>query len=139
MDKHVDLLPVLSEKTYTVSEKGVYCVVVDKSINKNGVKRAIESQFEVKVKSVNIINVKGKAKRTISKNGRRIAHGFDNDKRKAYVSLKQGFSLPFFAAIEEEEKQSEKVQAELTKQQEKEDKPKKRLRRNSKDNTKETE
>ena len=128
MDKSTTLLPVLSEKTYGQSEKGVYVVRVNKTINKTSVKRAIESQFDVKVASVNIVNVKGKAKRTISKNGRRVARGRDNDTRKAYVTLQSGHSLPFFSAIEEEEKQSEKLQEEMAKQIEKEEKPKKRSR-----------
>lgn len=127
--KHTTLTPVLSEKTYAQSEKGVYVVEVDKSVNKTSVKRAIETQFEVKVKSVNILNTEGKAKRSLSRGGRRVARGRDNDQRKVYVTLKEGFSLPFFAAIEEEEEKAEKVQAELEKQQEKEDKPKRRARR----------
>ena len=124
MDNQLPLIPLLSEKTYGQSEKNVYVVKVAKNTNKTGVKRAIESQFDVKVASVNILNVKGKSKRT-----RRVAKGRNSNTHKAYVTLKEGFSLPFFAAIEEEEKQAEKVQEELTKQQQKEDKPKRRARR----------
>lgn len=127
--KSIHLLPRLSEKTYGLSNSRVYVVDVNRTTNKLTVKKAIEIQFDVKVTNVNITNIGGKAKRNISKNGRRISPGRDNDIKKAYVTLAEGYSLPFFNAIEEEEKQAEKVQDEITKQKDKETKPKKRIAR----------
>ena len=117
MSKSLALRPRLSEKTYTLSESRVYVVEVPGSANKHAVARAIEAQFDVKVTKVNIVNVKGKAKRTISISGKRMqnAEGRRPDLKKAYVTLAEGQGLPFFAAIEEEVAQEEKVQAQVDK------------------------
>lgn len=136
MSRVIELIPRLSEKTYGLSEKGVYVVDVPKNANKLELKLAIESKFEVNVVSVNVVNVKGKAKRTISKKGRAVSNGRDKDVKKAYFTLAEGQSLPFFAAVEEEEERAEKLQAEISKQQEKEtakeDRPKRRTKRGTK-------
>ena len=95
-------------------------VDVPKNANKHDIKRAIESQFSVKVLKVNITVISGKAKRTISRGGRRVAKGSNSDIKKAYITLTEGNSLPFFEAIEEEEKQAQKVQEEISKKQSKE-------------------
>ncbi len=125
MKNSLTLLPRLSEKTYKLSESNVYVVDVDKHASSQSIKLALESQFEIKVKNLRIVNVKGKAKRTISNNGKKVNSGKDNDYKKAYITLVEGNTLPFFNAIEEEEKQAEKTQEEFAKQLEKEDKKKK--------------
>ncbi len=127
--KSIYLQPRLSEKTYGLSNSRVYVVEVPKSINKVTIKKAIESQFKVIVTKINIANITGKNKRNISKKGRRVSQGKDNDIKKAYVTLAEGSSLPFFNAIEEEEKKTEKIQQEIEKKQEKENKPKRRIGR----------
>ena len=78
---------------------------VDKSVNKHSIARAVEAQFEVKVSSVNTTTIPGKAKRTVSVNGKHVknAAGKRSDLKKAYVTLRGGDSLPFFDAVEEEE------------------------------------
>ncbi len=127
--KSLSVLPRLSEKGYNLSHDHVYVVDIEPTLNKNGVKLAIESQFNVKVAKINILNSKGKAKRTISNQGRKVAYGRDADVKKAYVTLVEGNSLPFFEAIEEEEKKAEEVQAKVAKEIEKQDKPKRRTRK----------
>src|SRR5487761_1162428 len=132
--KTVALKPRLSEKTYSLSEKRVYVVEVSKGANKHTVQRAVESQFEVKVSSVRTTNISGKAKRIMSLDGKRYlnSEGKRNDIKKAYVTLKEGFSLPFFAAVEEEEQKEqatqEKIEKAMEKQAIKEAKPKRGLR-----------
>ena len=75
MSKVHHLHPVLSEKTYSQSQNKVYTVVVPKDSNKHSVARAIEAQFEgTTVKTVNILNLKGKAKRTVSIFGKRTSN-----------------------------------------------------------------
>ena len=140
MSKTISLRPRLSEKSYGLSNNRVYVVDVPKDANKHSVARAIESQFEVKVSSVNIANISGKAKRILSLNGKRAvnAEGRRNDIKKAYVTLAPGNSLPFFAAVEEaEEKEQaiqEKVDKAAAKQADKEAKPARRgIRRTKKD------
>lgn len=117
MSKSLILRPRLSEKTYAQSESRVYVVEVPASINKHDVARAIEAQFDVKVNKVNITNVKGKTKRTMSVTGKRYlnSNGKRSDVKKAYVTLAEGNSLPFFAAIEEEEQKEQATQAQIDK------------------------
>jgi large subunit ribosomal protein L23 len=135
MDKHVTLKPKLSEKTYAQSLNRVYAFEVPRDVNKHTIARAVEAQFDVKVTEVNIANKPGKAKRTISQGGRRVANGREAATKKAYVTLAEGNSLPFFAAIEEaEEKQADtqtkvekavaKTAAKDAKKEAKQDKPK---------------
>lgn len=146
MSKQTLLKPRLSEKTYTLSTSRVYVFDVPKVANKHEVARAVAEQFEVKVTDVRITNIAGKAKRTISLSGKRVAQGAGGkqvDKKKAYVTLAEGQSLPFFAAVEEaEEKQAEtqeKVSKAVEKQTKKEDKtekPRRGLRRNKSEDDK---
>ena len=116
MSKVHSLQPILSEKTYSQSQNKVYTVMVPKDSNKHSVARAIEEQFEVTVKSVNILNQKGKSKRTVSIFGKRTSNktGRRSDVKKAYVTLSKG-SLPFFQAIEDEEKRATESQEQIDK------------------------
>ena len=82
------LAPQISEKATFVADKNeqvVFKVAADAT--KPEVKAAVESLFKVEVKSVQILNVKGKAKRFGQRQGRR------NNVRKAYVTLKEGQEL----------------------------------------------
>ena len=131
MHKHITLKPKLSEKTYAQSTKGVYAFEVPRDVNKHSVARAIEEQFEVAVREVNIVNHHGKAKRTLSKGGRRSAQGREAATKKAYVTLVKGQSLPFFAAVEEAEEKQADTQAQMEKAAEKAEKPKRGRRTKS--------
>jgi large subunit ribosomal protein L23 len=139
MSKTVFLRPRLNEKTYALSNKGVYVFDVDGSVNKHTVARAVEAQFDVKVTEVNTSNMKGKAKRIISINGKRMvnAEGKRPNFKKAYVTLAEGQSLPFFDAVEEAAEQEQKAQEQFdkaaSKQAEKEAKPARRGIRRKKD------
>lgn len=97
MSKTLILKPRLSEKAYGQSlTKNTYVFVVPTDANKNQVSEAVAAQFSVSVTEVNILNVKGKAKRTVRKGGRQSA-GRDSDFKKAYVTLKEGDSIAVFA------------------------------------------
>lgn len=130
MSKSLVLKPRLSEKTYSLSESRVYVVEIDRSVNKHTVARAIHEQFDVEVESVRTTNVRGKTKQVRSLSGRRYqnAKGSRSDIKKAYVTLKKGHSLPFFAAVEEEEAKEKASQEQfdkaVAKQNAKEDKTK---------------
>jgi len=132
MSKTTSLFPRLNEKTYGLSTSRVYVFGVDKGLSKQAIAQAVETQFEVKVLKVNTANSKGKEKRIISLNGKRMmnANGSRVDSRKAYVTLQEGHSLPFFDAVEEaEQKQAEtqtKVDKAVAKQAEKAAKPTRR-------------
>lgn len=108
MDKTMFLKPRISEKTYMMSEATrTYVVEVPGNANKDTVAKAVAAQFGVTVLTVNIVNVKGKTKRTVRKGGRPVM-GKRSDIKKAYVTLKEGDKLPFFADPEEEAKKSDK-------------------------------
>lgn len=89
----VILAPHISEKSTNVAEIGnaiVFRVVTDAT--KLEVKKAVELLFEVKVSSVNMLNVKGKRKITARSRGKR------SDWKKAYVKLGDGQEIDFVGA-----------------------------------------
>ena len=86
--------PILSEKTYSEIANKKYAFVVDKSANKVEIKKAVESAFGVKVKSVNTVNVNGKLKRQ----GK--TQGYTSDYKKAYVTLTaDSKAIEFFESL----------------------------------------
>jgi large subunit ribosomal protein L23 len=110
MDKHVVLIPRMSEKAYGASQAtNTYVFDVPKAINKHSVANAVAAQFNVTVEEVNTVILKGKTKRTVRKGGR-AANGRQSDVKKAYVRLKAGDSLPIFAAVEEANEKQARTQ-----------------------------
>ncbi len=84
------LAPQVSEKTAYAAEKNnqhVFRVIRD--AKKEEVKKAVEKMFEVKVASVNTINMKGKNKRFGQRQGKRP------DWKKAIVTLEPGHDIDF--------------------------------------------
>ena len=75
--------PRLTEKA--TSQTGQYVFEVDKAANKLDIKAAVEQLFQVKVKAVNIVRVKGAV---ASKMGRVV--GKQSSWKKAYVALQPG-------------------------------------------------
>lgn len=101
MSKTLILRPRVSEKSYAMSQlSNTYVFDVPVDANRTMVADAVTAQYEVTVTDVNILNVKGKAKRTVRKGGKAV-DGRRSDIKKAYVTLKTGDSLPIFAALEE--------------------------------------
>lgn len=83
--------PVLTEKSLLLQQKeNKYTFDVDVHANKVEVKEAVERMFDVKVESVNIMNVRAKTKRM----GRYV--GKTNKRRKAIVKLKEGYEINLF-------------------------------------------
>jgi len=84
------LLPRVTEKSTQISESSnQYVFKVAKDANKSEIKDAVEALFEVKVESVQVVNVKGKNKMFKMRPGKR-----DNWK-KAYVRVQEGQALDF--------------------------------------------
>jgi large subunit ribosomal protein L23 len=101
------LKPKLSEKAYGLSQtRRTYIFEVPKSANKETIADAVAAQFKVTVTNINLANQKGKTKRTVRKGGRPIM-GRRSDVKRAYITVKQGDSIPVFAAIEEASKPEE--------------------------------
>lgn len=83
--------PVLTEKSLTLlDQENKYTFDVDVHANKIEIKHAVEKMFNVKVESVNVMNVKPKTKRV----GR--YEGKTNRRRKAIVKLAEGNSINYF-------------------------------------------
>lgn len=109
MDKTLILKPRMSEKTYGLSQShNVYVFTVPLNTSKQQIASSVEAQFSVAVTGVNTVLIKGKAKRTVRKGGRPIM-GRQSNFKKAYVTLKEGDSIPVFAAVEEAEKKAAKA------------------------------
>ena len=86
------LAPQISEKATYIADKNeqvVFKVATDAT--KPEVKAAVEALFKVEVKSVQVLNVKGKAKRFGRSMGRR------QDWKKAFVCLQPGQEINFAA------------------------------------------
>lgn len=87
--------PHISEKATLVAEKANTIVFkVAKDATKREIKAAVEKLFEVEVKTVNTLILKGKTKRQGQREGRR------SDVKKAYVTLKEGQDLDFVGGAE---------------------------------------
>jgi large subunit ribosomal protein L23 len=82
--------PHTSEKTTVMAEKfKQFTFKVLKDANKTEIKLAVEQMFNVKVRNVSIINVKGKSKRFKQLTGKR------SDWKKAFVSLEPNYDIDF--------------------------------------------
>ena len=87
------IAPVISEKSTMAAEKGNHAVFkVASDAKKPEIRTAVETLFNVKVKAVRTLNVKGKSKGFGRTPGRR------SDWKKAYVTLAEGQELDFLAA-----------------------------------------
>jgi len=89
---HVLVRPVVSEKTYSLMDQGVYVFVVDPSATKIDVRHAVEQAFGVRVMKVNTLVRKGKATRNRKTN---TAGARPNTKR-AMVTLVAGDKIDLF-------------------------------------------
>lgn len=81
--------PIITEKSASLEEKNTYVFKVDVRANKTQIKQAVESAFNVKVESVNTLNVHPKTKRV----GRYT--GKTNRYKKAIVKLAEGNTISF--------------------------------------------
>ncbi len=84
------LSPHVSEKSTRIGEAHRQVVLkVRTDARKLEIKKAVEALFEVKVNSVQVVNVKGKRKTSGKTRGCR------DDWKKAYVTLAEGYDLDF--------------------------------------------
>ena len=80
------IAPVVTEKCNALMQEQKYTFKVKADAEKIEIGRAIEELFKVKVKSVNVMNCLGKAKRA----GRSAKMGRRPDWKKAVVTLSEG-------------------------------------------------
>ncbi|GHC37380.1 50S ribosomal protein L23 [Aidingimonas halophila] len=86
--------PHVTEKAAFAAENNQYVFKVASDATKPEIKKAIEVLFEKKVDRVQVLNVKGKTKRTAT------GTGFRKGYRKAYVTLAAGETLEDFSGVE---------------------------------------
>jgi large subunit ribosomal protein L23 len=82
---------LLTEKSSDMKANGKYVFKVRKNATKIEIKNAVEKLYDVKVKSVNTVNVEGKNKRA----GKMMKAGKRPDSKKAIVSIEKG-EINFF-------------------------------------------
>ena len=81
--------PVITEKAQNCAEENKVVFKVDSRANKTQIKQAVEKIFNVKVESVNTVNVHPK-KRRVGK-----YTGMTNKYKKAIVKLAEGSTISF--------------------------------------------
>ncbi|MFC0269014.1 50S ribosomal protein L23 [Kushneria aurantia] len=86
--------PHMTEKAAFAAERNQYVFKVAGDATKPEIKKAVEALFEKKVDSVQVLNMKGKVKRSARGEGHR------NGYRKAYVTLAAGETLEDFTGAE---------------------------------------
>lgn len=88
--RDVILAPVVSEKSYSLSDESGYTFLVHPDANKTEIRQAVEAIWGVKVVKVNTNNRKGKTKRF------RYTLGKRPDTKRAVVKLAEGEKIDVF-------------------------------------------
>jgi large subunit ribosomal protein L23 len=88
--RQVVIAPVVSEKSYSLIEDNKYSFRVHPRAHKTQIRQAVETLFDVKVESVNIVKVRPKPKR------RGVSRGIKPGWKKAIVQLREGDRIEIF-------------------------------------------
>jgi large subunit ribosomal protein L23 len=84
--------PVVSEKSFSLAEKGVYMFRVARDANKKEIAKAVERVFEVSVENVRTLNRKGKPVMDWSSMNESNRKNY----KVAYIELSEGDSIEIF-------------------------------------------
>ena len=84
--------PIVTERSFDMMAENKYTFEVAKTANKYQIRDAIEELFDVRVTSVNTLNVKPKTKRV------RYVAGKTRTWKKAIVTLAEGDSIEIFGS-----------------------------------------
>ena len=98
MYQKILIQPLLTEKMAIMQEReNKYAFIVEKRVNKNQIKDAIEKKFDVIVSKVATMNIDGKLKQMTTKsNGRTIrTQGRRASYKKTIITLKDGYRIDF--------------------------------------------
>ena len=90
--------PIFTEKISILEERqNKYAFIVNRSSNKNEIKKAVEQKFDVKVKKVGIINRIGKEKQMSVRSGGRTIRtiGRKSRTKKAIITLFKDYKIDF--------------------------------------------
>jgi len=92
--RDIIIAPVVSEKSmFNIKKNNTYTFKVNKKANKIEIRNAIEEIFNVKVKKVNTMNVRGKMRRLGAHEGKKP------DWKKAMVKLNKGDNIEVFEGM----------------------------------------
>ncbi|GBD15350.1 50S ribosomal protein L23 [bacterium HR26] len=91
--------PIITEKNTRLMEMNQYTFEVAPEANKIQIKEAVERTFNVKVKKVNTMNVRGKPRRRIRRRGRVPVVGREASWKKAIVTLEPGYTIDLFSQL----------------------------------------
>ena len=102
----IKITPNATEKTYALSQQGIYSFKVNGKTSKLAVKESIEKEFDVTVTSIRVLVRKGKPKRY--SRGKRAFPGTTklSDSKLVYVTLKAGDKIKMFEEDTTEAKDS---------------------------------
>jgi large subunit ribosomal protein L23 len=89
----VILRPLITEKATILASEGKYAFEVDRRANKNQVRVAVQTVFDVTVVKVNTMNVRGKTRRVGNRTSRK------GDWKKAIVTLVEGDTIQLFEGV----------------------------------------
>ena len=90
---NIILNPMLTEKSNSLTEQfNKYVFRVNINANKFQIKKALEQRFDVKIRKISTILVKGKSKNTTVKSGGHVIRtsGYREAWKKAIVTLNEG-------------------------------------------------
>ncbi|MBX6754023.1 50S ribosomal protein L23 [Thermorudis peleae] len=91
--------PLITEKNTRIMELGQYMFEVHPAANKTIIKEAVERTFNVKVRKVNTMNVRGKVRRRVRRRGGPTIVGQEPKRKKAIVSLEPGYTIDLFSQL----------------------------------------
>jgi large subunit ribosomal protein L23 len=90
----VIIRPVVSEKSYVLSDTGKYTFRVHANAHKTQIRQAVEAMFDVHVVEVRTISMKSKPKT------RGVTRGRTRAWKKAIVQVREGESIQIFRGLE---------------------------------------
>jgi large subunit ribosomal protein L23 len=90
----VIIRPVVSEKSYVLSDTGKYTFRVHPDAHKTQIRQAVEAMFDVHVVEVRTISMKSKPK------NRGVTRGRTRAWKKAIVQVRAGESIQIFRGLE---------------------------------------
>jgi len=91
--------PLITEKNTWLMEKDQYTFEVASAANKIQIREAVEKIFNVRVKAVNTLNVKPKARSRAIRRGRDRISGHEPGWKKAIVTLHPGQRIDIFEQV----------------------------------------
>jgi large subunit ribosomal protein L23 len=91
--------PLITEKNTDLMEQDQYTFEVATAANKIQIREAVEKLFNVRVKAVNTMNVKGSSRSRAIRRGRSRIYGKDRAWKKAVVTLFPGQRIDVFEQV----------------------------------------